>query len=28
MEEKDKGLSRRKFINDGVRLTLGLTVVD
>ena len=27
MEEKDKGLSRRKFINDGVRLTLGLTVV-
>ncbi len=27
MAEKDKGLSRRKFINDGVRLTLGLAVV-
>ncbi len=27
MEKKDKGYNRRAFINSGVRLTLGLTVV-
>ncbi len=27
MEKKDKGYSRRNFINNGVRLTLGLAVV-
>ena len=27
MEKKDKGYNRREFINNGVRITLGLTVV-
>ncbi|MCK4747912.1 MAG: ferredoxin, partial [Bacteroidales bacterium] len=27
MEKKDKGYNRREFINNGVRLTLGLTVI-